>query len=129
MIYGTNMLTVWGPFQDLYRLSQTGFHAVPHDDISGWVYISTWEVMYFGQYINVLGHTENSITISYRGYEGTFVPYLEALARRYKKCFFKNQYTDQRKTEIWMARTKNGKVHRVSVEPITKGITDFELVE
>ena len=129
MNYGTNILTVWGPYKDLYRLSQTGFNAQPYSDISGWVYINTWSEMYFGQYIKVLGHTENSLTISYTGYQGTLVPYLEALLRRYKKCFFKNQYTDPTKTEIWMGRIKNGKVAVLTTAPVTTGVTDFEIVE
>jgi hypothetical protein len=126
---GINLLTVWGPESSLNRLINTAFEVSGSPDISGYVYIDTYKIMYFGSNIKMLVRGENSITISYSGYGGTFIMYLEAILLRYRKCFLKNTYTDETKTEQWMGRIKNGKVEVLSVEPDTEGITNFEIIE
>ena len=129
MNYGKNILTVYGPRYLLNHMHNRGFQVNATPDISGYVYIYTWAEMYFGKNIKVLNTTENSMTISYNGYNGTFVPYLEALLLYYKKCFLKNQYTDATKSETWMGRIKNRKVEVLTTEPDTEGITDFEITQ
>ena len=127
MIYGKNILTIYGSRQILNNIHNRGFHVHATPDISGHIYVNTWSEMYFGRYISVLNTTENSMTISYRGYNGTFVPYLKTLLIRYKKCFIKNHYIDETKMEVWMGRMKNGQVEVLTTEPNTEGITDFEI--
>jgi len=125
----TNILTVWGPAPILRQLSNNGFRVTGYPDISGNVYIDTYSEMYFGQHIRVLTRTENSITIFYKGYEGTFTMYLEALVRRCRTCLIKNTYTDTTKTEQWIGRLNHGKVEVLATVPMTEGITDFEIVD
>ena len=127
MNYGKNILTVYGPRYLLNHMHNRGFQVNATPDISGYVYIYTWAEMYFGKNIKVLNTTENSMTISYNGYNGTFVPYLKTLLLRYRKCFLKNQYTDDMKSETWMGRLNNGQVEVLTTEPLTEGITDFEI--
>lgn len=127
MIYGKNILTVYGSKHMLNHMHNRGFQVQGTPDVSGSVYIYTWAEMYFGKNIQVLNTTENSMTISYRGYNGTFVPYLKTLLLRYRKCFLKNQYTDDMKSETWMGRLNNGQVEVLTTEPLTEGITDFEI--
>jgi len=127
MNYGKNIVTVYGPRHLLNHMHNRGFQVNATPDISGYIYVNTWSEMYFGKNIYVLNRTENSITISYKGYNGTFIPYLETLLLYYKKCFLKNQYTDNTKSETWMGRIKNGKVEVLTTEPDTEGIADFEI--
>ena len=127
MNYGKNIVTVYGPRHLLNHMHNRGFQVRGHPDVSGYIYVDSWSEMYFGKNIYVLESTENSMTISYRSYEGTFIPYLETLLLYYKKCFLKNQYTDATKSETWMGRIKNGKVEVLTTEPDTEGITDFEI--
>jgi len=129
MIYGQNILTVYGPRHLLNQMHNRGLQVPGTPDISGFIFVDSWSEMYFGKNIIVLNSTENSMTFSYRSYEGTFIPYLETILHRYNKCFLKNLYTDDNKSEKWMGRIKNGKVEVLTTEPLTEGITDFEIKE
>ena len=117
MPLGTNILTIKGPEYILNRIHDTGLALHRTNDISGNLWLSTYSEMYFGPYIYVLCRTSNCLTVSYKSPGGILKPYLEALAYKYRHCFWKNEYTDPSKIDTWMGRMANGRVVEQMTEP------------
>jgi hypothetical protein len=88
--------------------------------------IETQGLMYFGDIIGVLERSANSLTITYKSRDGIFKDYLEALLMRYRKCFFKNVYKEDERTDCWMARVVKGKVEVVAED--MEDLLDYEVV-
>jgi hypothetical protein len=125
MRLGQNILTIKGPSQILNRIHDTGLALHRTNDISGNLWLSTYSEMYFGSYIYVLGRTPTCLTVQYKSPGGILKPYLETLIRKYRHCFFKNEYRDPSKIDTWMGRFVHGKVVEQMTEP--EDMDDYEV--
>jgi hypothetical protein len=117
MPLGKNILTIRGPSQILDRIHDTGLALHHRNDISGNIWLSTYSEMYFGPYIYVLARTPTCLIVSYRSPNGILKSYLEALAYKYRHCFWKNEYSDPSKIDTWMGRMANGRIVEQITEP------------
>ena len=126
MVLGQNILTIRGPRWILDLIHDTGLALHRTNDISGNLLLSTYSEMYFGPYIYVLGRTSNCLTVQYKSPGGILKPYLETLVRKYKYCFFKNEYRDPSKIDTWMGRFVHGKVVEQITEP--EDMEDYQVV-
>ena len=117
MALGQNILTIRGPSPILDRIHDTGLMLSNRNDISGNFLLTTHSEMYFGSYIYVLGRTPTCLTVQYKSPGGILKPYLETLVRKYRHCFWKNEYRDPSKIDTWMGRFVNGRVVEQMTEP------------
>ena len=98
----------------LNRIHNTG--ARIYWDTSDSSIMYTYNEMYFGRYIYVLERTKNRMTISYKS-PTLLTQYLEHMASKYRGCSFRNEFRTDTKTEIWLARFRNGQVVPLQMEP------------
>ena len=124
MSIGQNILTIRGPSQVLNLIHNTGLRLSHPKDIGEHFQLDTQSEMYFGRYIYLLARTKNTMVISYKS-PTPLTLYLETLLKKYKTCFFKNEFRLGTSTEIWMAHIVNGQVVPLQTE-IEEVFTDGE---
>jgi hypothetical protein len=126
MVLGQNILTIRGPRRILDLIHDTGLALHRTNDISGNLLLSTYGEMYFGPYIYVLGRTPTCLIVQYKSPGGILKLYLETLVRKYRVCFWKNEYRDPSKIDTWMGRFVNGRVVEQMTEP--EDMEDYSVV-
>lgn len=115
MSLGQNVLTIRGPSRVLNLIHNTGLQLSRPKDLGNYFQLETQSEMYFGRYIYVLARTKNSLVISYKS-PNPLTLYLETLLKKYRGCFFRNEFRTGTSTEIWMAHMVKGQIVPLQTE-------------